>query len=162
MLGHLLQLELVFTLLLAQPVVLGQEPTIVPMVPLEGSKTRNRVLEAARAPTQNVLLVLKGLKADVRPEVSWEVHVEPAGVSVGARGTSLVGVVSLFGREHESADFVFAIDNAITAAGDKGVQLRFVPTSGVVVEGAPQAAKVRSTVTIGEVSLAIETANRRP
>jgi hypothetical protein len=158
MLWHLLQLELVFALLLQQPVVLGKGPAIVPMLTAAGSKLPNRVLEAARAPAENVLLVLKGIEAKARPEVSWEVYVEPAGTPVGEQATSLVGVVSLFGQERGSAEFVFAIDKALVAAGGKGLQVRFVPTSGVVIEGAPQAATVRSPVTIGEISLAIETA----
>jgi hypothetical protein len=158
MVWHLLQLELVFAVLLTQPVVLGKGPAIVPMLTAEGSELPNRVLDAARAPAENVLLVLKGVEAEVRPEVSWEVYVEPAGTRVGEQGTSLVGVVSLFGQERDSAEFVFAIDKAIVAAGEKDLQVRFVPTSGVVIEGAPQAITVRSTITIGEISLAIETA----
>jgi hypothetical protein len=158
MVWHLLQLGLVFAVLPKQPVVLGKGPTIVPMLTSEGSKLPNRVLEAARAPAENVLLVLKGVEAEVLPEVSWEVYVEPVGTRVGEQGTPLVGVVSLYGRERESAEFVFAIDKAIVAAGEKRLQVRFVPTSGVVIEGAPQAATVRSTVTVGEISLAIETA----
>jgi hypothetical protein len=154
---HLLQLELVFALLLQQPVVLGKGPAVVPVLTAEGSKLPNRVLEAARTPAENVLLVLKRVEADVRPEASWEVYVEPAGTPVGEQGSSLVGVVSLFGRERESAEFVFAIDKALVGAGKQGLQVRFVPTSGVVVDGAPQAATVRSTVRIGEISLAIET-----
>lgn len=158
MVWHLLQLELVFAVLLTQPVVLGKGPAIVPILTAEGSKLPDRVLEAARAPAENVLLVLKGVEAKAPPEVSWEVYVEPTGTPGGAQGTSLVGVVSLFDRERESAGFVFAIDKAVAAAGEKSLQVRFVPTSAVVVEGVPQAATVRSTVTIGEISLAIETA----
>ena len=75
-----------------------------------------------------------------------------------AQGPYLVGVVSLFDRGNEPAEFVFVLDNAITAAGKKDLQVRFVPTSGVVVEGRPQTAEVRSNVTIGEISLGLETA----
>lgn len=156
----LLQLQLVFALVPTQPVVLGKGPAIVPMLTAEGSKLPSRVLEAARAPAENVLLVLKGVDAQKPPEVSWEVYVEPAGTPVGAQGASLVGVISLFGREREPAEFAFAIDKAIVAAGTKGLQVRFVPTSGVVVDGEPQAATVRSIATVSEISLAIETANR--
>ena len=157
MMWHLLQLELVVTLLLTQSAVLGKEPAIFP-VKIEGKEMRKQVLDAARSPTQNVLLVLKGVEADARPEASWEVYVERAGTSAVEPGSSLVGVVSLFGRERESAQFVFPIDTAINAAGEKALQVRFVPTSGVVVgDGAPQAPNVRSAVRIGTISLAIET-----
>ena len=59
-------------------------------------------------------------------------------------------------QNREPAEFLFVLDNAIAAAGKKDLQVRFVPTSGVVVEGQPQTAEVRSNVTIGEISLAIE------
>ena len=122
-------------------------------------KTLNkRLVEAARSPTQNVVLVLKGIEAKAPPEVSWEVYVEPAGATLEAQGPYLVGVFSLFDRGREPAEFLFVLDNAIAAAGKKDLQVRFVPTSGVVVEGQPQTAEVRSNVTIGEISLAIESA----
>ena len=155
MVWHLLQLELAVAVLLTQPVVLGNEPTVVPLLNRDRGDLRDRILQAASSPTQNVLLVLNGVQADERPEASWEVHVEPAG-NVEQRN-SLVGVVSLFGREQGPGKFVFAIDQSIHAAAKKGLQVRFVPTSGIVIEGAPQAANVRSTVTIGEVSVVIET-----
>ena len=83
-----------------------------------------------------------------------------------ARGPYLVGVVALFdqgikaeGQQNvEPAEFMFVLDNALAAAGKRDLQVRFVPTSGVVVDGRPQAAEVRANVTIGEISLAIEAA----
>ena len=107
-----------------------------------------------------MVLVLKGVEAESPPQVSWEVHVEPAGATPGAQGTYLVGVFSLFDREREPAEFLFVLDNAIAAAGKKGLQVRFVPISGVVVEGQPQPAEVRSQVTIGEISLGLEDAGQ--
>ena len=130
----------------------------LPLVSREDKTLSKRIFEAARSPAQNVVLVLKGVEAKARPEGSWEVHVEPAGVTLDAEGPYLVGVVSLFDRGREPAEFLFVLDNAIVAAGKADLQLRFVPTSGVVVEGKPQAAEVRTSVTIGEISLAIEAA----
>jgi hypothetical protein len=165
----LLGLEVISTLLLAQPVVLSNEPLTLPLVSSEDKTLRNHLFEAARSPTQNVVLLLKGVKADAPPEVSWEVYVEPLGSTLDAQGPYLVGVFSLFDRgirsegqqNREAAEFLFVLDNAIAAAGKKALQVRFVPTSGVVVDGQPQTAEVRSNVTIGEISLAIEPAPQR-
>ena len=70
------------------------------------------------------------------------------------------GIMSEGQQNREPAEFLFVLDNAIVAAGKRDLQLRFVPTSGVVVEGQPQTAEVRSNVTIGEISLAIEAAQQ--
>ena len=157
-------LEVISTLLLARPVVLSVEPLTIPLVSCENKTLCERLFEAARSPTQNVVLVLKGVEAKARPEVFWEVYVEPPDATTDTQGPYLVGVVSLFDRgipfeeqqSREPAEFLFVLDNAITAVGRRDLQLRFVSTSGVVVEGQPQIAKVRSKVTIGEISLAIE------
>jgi hypothetical protein len=160
----LIELELISTLLLAQPVVLGKEPLTLPLVSREDKTLSNRLFEAVRSRAHNVVLVLKGVEAEARPEVSWEVYVEPAGTKLDAQGPYLVGVLSLFDRgimserqhNREPAEFMFVLDNAIAAAGKRDLQVRFVPTSGVVVEGQPQTAEIRSNVTIGEINLAIE------
>ena len=165
----LFELELISTLLLAQPVVLSKEPLTLPLVSREDKTLSKRLFEVARSPTQNAVLVLRGVEAEARPEASWEVYVEPAGTTSDAQGPYLVGVVSLFDRgimsegqqNREPAEFLFVLDNAIVAAGKRDLQVRFVPTSGVVVNGQPQTAKVRSNVTIGEISLAIEAAQQQ-
>jgi hypothetical protein len=162
----LFELELIFSLLLAQPVVLSKEPLTVPLVSREHKTLSKRLFEAAHSPSQNVVLVLKRVEAETRPEATWEVYVEPAGATPAAQGPYLVGVLTLFDRGiksegqqgREPAEFLFALDKAITAAEKRALQVRFVPTSGVVVEGRPQKAEVRSNVTIGEIGLAIETA----
>ena len=164
----LLDLALIATIFLAQPLVLGKEPVTLPLVTLEDRSLRQRLVEVARSPSQNVVLVLNGVESNIRPEASWEVHVEPAGVSPDVRDSSLVGVVSLFdrgirsaeGQAREPAQFFFALDTAIATAGERALQVRFVPISGVVDRGGPQAAEVRANVTIREISLAIETAPR--
>ena len=154
------ELVVISTLLPAQPVALGKEPVTLPLVSREEQTLGKRLFDAARSPAQNVVLVLKGVEAESPPQVSWEVHVEPAGATPGAQGTYLVGVFSLFDREREPAEFLFVLDNAIAAAGKKGLQVRFVPISGVVVEGQPQPAQVHSQVTIGEISLGLEDAGQ--
>ena len=150
------QLQLLFTLSPAQPVVLGQDPVTLPLVSLKDKAHSKQMFEAAASPDQNVVLVLKGVTAESQPGVSWEVHVEPAGAKPSAQGPCLVGMISLFDHGNEPAEFVLALDNAIAAAGRTDLQLRFVPTSGVEVEGKPQAAEVRSRVTIGQINVAIE------
>ena len=163
----LFELEVIFTLL-TQPVVLGKEPVTLPLVSRENVTLHKRLFEAARSPTQNAVLVLKGVEAQARPEASWEVYVEPADAKPDARDTYLVGVISLFDRGiksestqgREPAEFLFALDNAIAAAGKGDLRLRFVPTSAVVVDGRPQTVVVRSNVTIGAISLGLETARQ--
>jgi len=151
-------LELIRLLAPSEPVVLSKEPVTIPLVSHDKALSK-RLLDIARSPDRNVVLVLKGVEAEARPEASWEVYVEP--------GSHLVGVVALFDRgirtegpqTREPAEFLFVLDEAIGAAGKTDLQVRFVPTSGVVVDGQPQAVEVRSNVTIGEISLATEAAN---
>ena len=150
------ELEVIFTVLLAQPVVLGSGPVTLPLVSRKDQAFTRRITEAARSPAQNVVLVLKGVEAESRPEVSWEVHVEPTRATPEVQGPSLVGVFSLFDRGQKPAEFRFALDNAIAAAGNSDLQVRFVPISGVIVEGKPQPAEVRAGVTIAEISLGLE------
>jgi hypothetical protein len=152
------QLQLLFALSPAQPVVLGQDPVTLPLVSLKDKAHSRRMFEAAASPEQNVVLVLKGITAETQPGVSWEVHVEPAGAAPSTPGPCLVGIISLFDHGSEPAEFVLVLDDAIAAAGKKDLQLRFVPTSGVVVEGKPQPAEVRSRVTIGKIEVAIDSA----
>lgn len=152
----LFELQVIFSVLLAQPVMLGKEPVALALVSREDKTLGKRLYEAARSPVQNVVLVLKGVEAESPPEVSWEVHVEPIGATPDAQGPYLVGVFSLFDRGREPAEFLFVLDNAIAAAGKSGLQVRFVPISAVVVEGKPQPAEVRGNVTIREISLGLE------
>ena len=55
----LVELELISTLLLAHPVVLGKEPVTLPLVSREDKALSKRLFDVARSPTQNVVLVLK-------------------------------------------------------------------------------------------------------
>lgn len=161
-----IQWELISTLLLAQPVVLSNEAVTIPLISREDTALGKRLSDIARDPTQNVVLVLKGVEADAPPEASWEICVGPADTKRCAQSPYFVGILSLYGqgirseggKNYRPAEFVFPLDRAIAAAGAENLQATFVPTSGVVVEGRPLPAKVRSNVRIGEISLAIDSA----
>jgi hypothetical protein len=161
------ELEVICSLLLAQPATLGGKPLTLPLVSFETQRQtqrqthRERILDAARSPSLNVVLVLKDVTAATHPGISWEVHVEPVGAKPDAAGSSLVGVVSLFEGAPAPAEFFFVLDGVIAATGKKNLQVRFVPMSGVVVGGRPQAVDVRSTATIGQISVGIETAGKQ-
>jgi len=154
----LFQLELIVTLSLSQPVVLGPEPVTLPLVSLGDRVNGRRLFDAAKSPDENVVLVLKDVRVDAPPGVSWEVHVEAAGNKENANGPHLVGLISAYAAEAKPAEFDLVLDDAIVAAGRRDLQLRFVPVSGVEVDGEPQPAELRSSMTIGEISLGIETA----
>jgi hypothetical protein len=157
----LFELEVICSLLLAQPATLGGEPLTLPLVSFENTAHAERILDAVRSPSRNVVLVLKDVAAPTHPGISWEVHVEPAGATPDAAGSTLVGVVSLFDGAPGPAEFFFVLDGAIAATGKKDLQIRFVPISGVVVGGRPQTAEARATATIGQISLGIETAGKQ-
>lgn len=160
----LVEFELIATLLLAQPAVLSEEPLSLPLASREDKVLSQRLWEVVRSSSQNVVLVLSDVEAEARPEASWEVYVGPVGAAMDREGPYLVGVVSLFDRgimsegrqNNEPAEFVFVLDQAILAAGKEDLEVRFVPTSGVMVDGQVQAVEVRANVTIGEISLAID------
>lgn len=152
----LFELEVIW--LLAQPAQLGGGPVTIPLAALDDEQVAHRVFEAARSPAQNVVLILKGVKTQAAPGASWEVHVEPTGAKPDDQARNLVGVISLY--DPSPGQFFFVIDPVINAAGEKNLQVRFVPTSGLVVDGKPQPAELRSRVIIGEIALAIETAPR--
>jgi len=150
--------ELEVILMLAQPAQLGDAPVTIPLASLDDKRVARRLFEAASSPAQNVVLILKGVKTQAAPGASWEVHVEPTGATPDDQGRNLVGVVSSY--DPAPGEFLFVIDPVINAAGKKNLQVRFVPTSGLVVGGKAQPAEVRPGVTIGEIALAIETAPR--
>lgn len=154
-----------------EPVVLGKETLSLPLVSRENRDMNKQLTDIARSPSQNVVLVLSGVEAEVPPGASWEVYVGPAAPRRGAKGPTLVGIVSLFGqgvrsgghKEFKPAEFVFPLDRAIAGARSQDLQVTFVPTSGVVVDGRPQPPEIRANVTIGSISLAVQTAQpQRP
>ena len=105
----------------------------------------------------NLVLVLKNVTVDAPPGVSWEVHVEPVGGEGDPRDPHLVGLISAYLPEDKPAQFDLVLDEAIKSAGRRDLQLRFVPVSGVEVDGQPHPAEFRSSMSIGEI-LAIESA----
>jgi hypothetical protein len=154
----LFQLELIVTLSLSQPVVLGDAPVTLPLVSRDDRGHGRRIYDAAKSPDETVVLVLKNVTVDAPPGVSWEVHVEAADGKSGARDPRLVGLVSAYVPEDEPAQFDLVLDEAITAAGRRDLQLRFVPVSGVEVDGKPLPPEFRSSMMIGEISVGIELA----
>ena len=167
-----IELQLISILALPQPLALGKDAVTIPLTPREDKEISERLADIARAPSQNVVLVLKDVEAETPPEAAWEVYVGPAGAARGAESPYLVGVVSLFGQgirsesghkgHHEPARFVFPLDKAIAAGGAENLQVTFVPTSGVEVKGRPLPPKVRANVTIREISLAVDQAQAQP
>lgn len=159
-------LELIARIVLPEPAVLGAEPVTFGLGSHADRPLGERLDEAVRSPSESVVLVLGEVRADARPEVSWEVYVAPAGAATDPEGPQLVGIVALFDRgiasagrpSPEPAKFVFVLDRAIAAAGSADLQVTFAPAAGIVVDGRPQAVEVRSRVTIGEISLAIDAA----
>jgi hypothetical protein len=154
----LFQLELIVTLSLSQPVVLGDAPVTLPLVARDDRVHGRRIYDAAKSPDETVVLVLKNVTVDAPPGVSWEVHVEPVGGEGDPRDPHLVGLISAYVPEDKPAQFDLVLDEAIKSAGRRDLQLRFVPVSGVEVDGQPQPAEFRSSMSIGEISLAIESA----
>jgi hypothetical protein len=157
-------LDVIAAVALAQPAVLGEEPLTLPLASRDDRTLRGRLCEAVRSPSENVVLVLEDVRAEARPEALWEVYVGPTDAAADPAGPYLVGVVSLFDQgimsgnrqNREPAEFLFVLDRAIAAAGNQDLQVTFIPAAGVVVDGRPKAVDVRSTVTIGKMSLAID------
>ena len=148
-----LELQVLLSVL-AQPVTLGQDPVTVPLVSPGDQAACGRLFEAVHSPAQNVLLVLKDVKAQGNPGASWEVHVEARGARPDPGDRHLVGVVSLF--DGQPGEFRFVLDPVLTVIGKKSLQARFVPVSGVMTGDKPQPAVVSHPVTISGIELAIE------
>jgi hypothetical protein len=131
----------------------------------EDRATAERLKAIAESETESVLLQLKCVQSDRPPGAIWEVYVGlPADAKPNAESPYFVGIVALFGdgikseaKQHEFAEFVYPLDRAISAAEGSGLQATFVPSSGVVVDGRPQPAEVKSPVRIAEVNLLLDT-----
>jgi len=144
-------------------------------VPLSTAAADNKsfvpkLLEFARAPGKTVVLQVKGVEADRHPGASWQVYVGPAGLTPDPRSPYFVGVLGLFGggiktrKDHyHPGDFAFPISTAIlgTNAPSK-LQVIFVPTSGVEVQGRPLPAEVRADLTVTELSIVVDEATPMP
>ncbi len=151
------------------PVTLGRSPVSLPLAPPEDRALAPRLSGLAQSAAETAVLVLSGVEADAPPGASWEVYVGPKSGQRGAQSPYLVGVFSLFGQgikteghSHDPAEFAFPIDRAVAAAGAENLEVTFVPTSAVVVRGRAQPAQVRSNVTVGKVSLGVDSAQQLP
>lgn len=155
-----------------KPFTLSKRAVTVPLYSdaADDSTVRARLTEVARARGQTAVLQVKGVEANAEPGAVWEVYVGPAGFEPKADGPYFVGMLGLFGagiktrRQHyQLAEFVYPIDKAISAAGDAAkLQVTFVPVSGVVVNGRPQPAQVRTDVTIAEINIVVDVAMQQP
>lgn len=144
-------------------------------VPLSAAAADNKafapkLLESARAPGKTVVLQLKGIEADRDPGASWQVYVGPAGLTPDPRSAYFVGVLGLFGggiksrKDHyHPGEFAFPISKSILGTNDPSkLQVTFVPTSGVEVQGRSLPADVRADLTVAEMSIVVDEAMPMP
>ncbi len=122
-----------------------------------------RLALAAKTQEETLILQFTAIEADRNPGAAWEVYVGlPAGAKPDAESPNFVGNVALFGdgikgEGHHPAQFTFALNRALRASADpSALQVTFVPTSGIVVDGRPVPAEVRAPVRIGEVNILVE------
>jgi hypothetical protein len=138
-------------------------------VPLELAGIRGKVAEVLASKADVLLLDLAGVEAEKQPGVSWAVYVGARNdVEAGVKGPAYVGTLALFGsgvrsekhHEFKPAHFVYPLNRALQAAirgNAERVQVMFVPL-GLVVDGKPTRAEVKSPVHIGKMSLVIDKA----
>lgn len=156
-----------------KPFRLTKTPVRIPLTAANAG-TRSfpsKLLQAVRTPGKNAVLQLKGVEAERHPGASWQVFVGPAGLTPDPRSPFFVGVMGLFGGgiksrksgHYHPGDFAFPIGKAILGAGDaSNLQVVFVPTSGVEVQGRPLPAEVRADLTVAEMSIVIDEAMPLP
>jgi hypothetical protein len=161
--------ELIRAIRLAQPLVLDGDIRVVPLVALEDRELASRLLSLAKRPTETVILQLKNVEAERQPGAMWEVYVGlPPNAKFDAKSPYFVGNVAMFGEGirgegHHPAEFTFPLNRALRALSPgSSLQVTFVPTSGVVVDGRPQLAEVKAPVRIGEVNLLLDKAQPAP
>ncbi len=151
-------LQVIVTLPLKAPVVLGGEPVAVTLLEESDSDLRARLESLRDDRSQNVVLVLREVRAAAAPQASWEVYVGPATATAPCSAQAkLAGVFSLY-DPNPAAEYVFPIGAAFDARDLQSLKVTFVPVSGVSVEGAPTPVIVRARVTIGEISLRVDKA----
>ncbi|HET9342904.1 MAG TPA: tyrosinase family protein [Candidatus Eremiobacteraceae bacterium] len=151
------------------PVTLGSKPS---SFAVNLRDLRARLAPALASPHETLLLQLGDVEASSQPGAVWDVYF---GLSKGAqpdpKSPFFVGTLSLFGtgirsdRAHKfmPASFTFAIGKALKAsfaARETQASVTFVP-HGILIDGRPSRPTVRSTVRIGEASIAVQTGRRR-
>jgi tyrosinase len=136
---------------------------------IDARSLRARLSELAKSPGQNAVLRLKGVEAKAHPGASWEVYVGPPGLKPDPRSPYFVGMVGMFAgglprRDHyHSGEFAFPIDRAVAATGDPSkLQVVFVPTSGIEVQGRALPPEVRAEVTVAEIDIVVDVAGPQP
>ena len=161
--------ELIRNIRLERPLVLDKDIRVLPLMALEERELTRRIVSLAKSGTDTVILQLKNVEADAQPGAMWQVYVGlPPNAKYDARSPYFVGNVAMFGdgvkgEGHHPAEFTFPLNRAIRALSARSsLQVTFVPSSGVVVDGRPQPAEVKAPVRIGEVNLLIDKAQPAP
>ncbi len=161
--------ELIRNIRLERPLVLDKDIRVLPLMALEERELTRRIVSLAKSGTDTVILQLKNVEADAQPGAMWQVYVGlPPNAKYDARSPYFVGNVAMFGdgvkgEGHHPAEFTFPLNRAIRALSARSsLQVTFVPSSGVVVDGRPQPAEVKAPVRIGEVNLLLDKAQPAP
>ncbi|HXV73529.1 MAG TPA: hypothetical protein VD713_02240 [Sphingomonadales bacterium] len=157
----LIAVKILSTVLLTQPVVLEQEPVTIALVECGNSALLGHIADLARDPGRSVALRLRNIKAEGSPSISWEVYAGPQRPSFSSEGPFFVGIFSGFGVT-ELTEFLFPLDRAILATGDRALHVTFLPVSGLAENGPREKAAAREILTIGEISLVLDEATQSP
>lgn len=142
-----------------QPFELGQDTAQLTLITPGEADLLRRVSAVVADPAENLLLRLGRVESDEEPGASWEVYVASADPGDCDNVPALAGILSLYGAM-PGAEFVLPLDLALAAGKPIGIRLLFKPVSGLVVNGQPVPASVRSTVRIGAISLETEGPDR--
>lgn len=142
---------------LPHPLELGQDAVEITLIASDDVDLGRRVNSIAADPKQNLVLHLRSVEADEKPEVSWEVYVASSDKADCDNVPALAGILSLYGAP-PNAEFVFPLDPAVVAGEPVGLKVIFRPTSGLVVDGEPVPPTVRTSVRIGGISIETEEA----
>ena len=156
---------------LPPPPELGPEPVTFP---IELKELRSRLAATAESTSETVLLELDDVESEKSPEAVWAVYVgpEPVREQADEKSPYFVGSLSLFGagirsekhREFKPAHLLFRLNRALQSAlkgNAERVEVSFVPI-GIVIEGKPSRAEVKSRVRIGKANLVLERRKEQP
>ena len=143
-----------------RPFILREKPIRIRPIPPDPRIAIPRIVEALRG-QRTLALRLSDVVADIQPEISWEVHVGPAGFAPNPR--SLVGMFGLFGsglrsrKDHfHPAEFVFPLNKAVAGFEPARLEVLFVPVSGLGGDRGAQRVAPRSPVTVGTVAIIVD------
>ena len=157
--------ELIRNIKLTRPFVLSGKIQRLLLVDRKDRETADRVAALAKSQTDAVILQLRGVEADRNPGAMWEVYVGlPPNAKPSAESPYFVGNLAMFGDGikgdgHHPGEFTFPLNRALGASsGASAMQVTFVPSSGVELDGRSQAAEVKAPVRIGEMNLLLDKA----